>query len=150
MSAVGRGRGWWPVAAPWLLAGLLATAGVLHFVAPRPFETLVPEELPGSQRAWVLGSGAVQLACAVAVALPATRRRGAWATAALFVGVFPGNVQMALDGGAPGVPGVLGSAAVAWARLPLQVPLVLWAVGVARRGATRRVSGPGRVSRPGG
>lgn len=123
----------WTAAAPWLLAGLLATAGVLHLVAPRPFETLVPEQLPGSPRAWVLASGLAEIACAAAVAVPVTRRAGGWATAALFVAVFPGNVQMALDGGARGVDGWLGSAAVAWARLPLQVPLVLWAVGVARR-----------------
>ena len=137
----------WAAAAPWLLAGLLATAGVLHLVAPRPFEALIPEALPGPPRAWVLGSGAAELACAAAVALPATRRIGGWATAALFVAVFPGNVQMALDGGARGVDGWLGSAAVAWARLPLQVPLVLWAVGVARRaagvtGGRDRVGGP--------
>ncbi len=125
-------------AAPWLLAGLLGAAGVLHFAAPRAFDALVPEQLPGSQRAWVLASGVAELACAAAVAVPATRRRGAWAAAALFVAVFPGNVQMALDGGARGVDGVLGSAAVAWARLPLQIPLVLWAVGVARRADVTR------------
>ena len=137
----------WHRAAPWLLAALLGGAGTLHFLAPRPFETLVPEELPGSQRAWVLASGVAELGCAVAVAVPASRRRGGWASAALFCAVFPGNVQMALDGGARGVNGVLGSAAVAWARLPLQVPLVVWAMGVARRaGDSGGTAGTGRVS----
>jgi hypothetical protein len=48
------------------------------------------------------------------------------AAALLFVAVFPGNVYMALEPG-----DVPRWAAVA--RLPLQVPLVLWAVSVWRR-----------------
>ena len=98
---------------------------------PGPFETLIPPAL-GDPHAWVVVSGVAEIACAAALAVPRTRRLGGWASAALLVGVFPGNVQMALDGGAHGVDGVLGSAAVAWLRLPLQVPLVAWAVGVAR------------------
>jgi uncharacterized membrane protein len=48
----------------------------------------------------------------------------------LFVALFPANVQMALDGGTGG--GLLGSPLVAWLRLPLQIPLIVWAVWVAR------------------
>ena len=44
----------------------------------------------------------------------------------LFVAVFPANVQMALD--AHGLAG----RTLAYARLPLQVPLVLWALRVRR------------------
>jgi len=58
----------------------------------------------------------------------------------VFVAVFPANIQMALDGGIAGQPFPLGSAAVAWLRLPLQVPLVLWA---------RRVAGEAAAARPG-
>jgi uncharacterized membrane protein len=42
--------------------------------------------------------------------------------------VFPANVQMALDGGVVGQNFPLGSPVVAWLRLPLQVPLVWWAL----------------------
>jgi uncharacterized membrane protein len=45
----------------------------------------------------ILGSGVAELACAAGLALPATRRTAGWASAALLVGVFPGNVKMALD-----------------------------------------------------
>ena len=148
-------RRWWP-AAPYLLAATLGTAGVLHLVHPQPFESLVPPVL-GDAHAWVVVSGVAEIACAAALAVPRTRRLGGWASAALLVGVFPGNVQMALDGGARGVEGVLGSAAVAWLRLPLQVPLVAWAAGVAPpRPLTGRPPGrptaagaaPSAVSRP--
>jgi uncharacterized membrane protein len=50
----------------------------------------------------------------------------------LFVLVFPANLKMALDAGLPrrGLP--LASALVAWLRLPLQVPLILWARSASR------------------
>ena len=111
------------------LAALLAAAGATHLGAPRLYERLIPERL-GPPRPWVLGSGLAELACAAAVAVPRTRRVGALATAGLFVAVFPGNVKMALDW-KPGARSWTGRPAVAWGRLPLQVPLVLWARAVA-------------------
>lgn len=130
--AVDRARAAWPTAAPWLLAGLLTAAGVTHFVAPTPYERIVPRVL-GHARMLVELSGVAELACAALVAVPRTRRLGGLASAVLFVAVFPANVQMALDGGVPGGTGLAASPVVAWARLPLQVPLVVGALGVARR-----------------
>ena len=112
------------------LAALLGTAGALHLVRPRVFEPLIPPAL-GSPRAWVVGSGVAELACAAALAVPATRRTGALASAGLLVAVFPGNVRMAL-GSRPGARSWARRPAVAWGRLPLQVPLVAWALSVAR------------------
>ncbi|MFJ9565788.1 DoxX family protein [Streptomyces fuscichromogenes] len=113
---------------PLLLAGLLAAAGVAHFAAPKSFDATIPKALPGSPRAWTYGSGAVELALAAGIALPRTRAVAARAATAFFVGVFPANVQMAVDWRKRPEP--LRTAALA--RLPLQVPLVLWARGVAR------------------
>ncbi|OIJ64620.1 DoxX family protein [Streptomyces mangrovisoli] len=113
---------------PLLLAGLLAGAGVAHFAVPRQFDAIVPKGLPGSARAWTYASGAAELALAAGLALPRTRRPAALAAAAFFVGVFPANVKMAVDWRHRPAP--LRNAALA--RLPLQVPLVLWARGVAK------------------
>jgi uncharacterized membrane protein len=92
---------------PLLLAGLLAAAGVAHFAAPRQFDATIPA--------------------------PRTRAAAAKAAAAFFVGVFPANVQMAVDWRHRPAP----QRTAALARLPLQVPLVLWARGVARNGEGR-------------
>lgn len=110
------------------LAGLLATTGLLHFLAPRPFDSIVPRGLPGSPRTWTHLSGVAELAVAAAVAHPRTRRAGGLAAAALFVAVFPANVRMAVDWrhAAP------ARRAIAWGRLPLQAPLIAWALRVAR------------------
>ena len=111
------------------LASLLGAAGATHLAVPRLYDRLIPPWL-GPPRPWVLGSGVAELACALAVAVPRTRRAGALAAAALVVVVFPGNVQMALDS-VRGGRGWTRRSTVAWARLPLQVPLVLWARRVA-------------------
>ncbi|MFF6996387.1 DoxX family protein [Streptomyces sp. NPDC008313] len=113
---------------PLMLAGLLAAAGVAHFAAPEPFDSTIPRFLPGTPRTWTYASGAVELALAAGIALPRTRRTTARAAAAFFVGVFPANVQMAVDWRHRPAP----YRAAALGRLPLQVPLVLWARGVAR------------------
>ena len=111
-------------ASPYLLAAVVGGSGVLHLVSPGGFERLIPPFL-GCPRAWVYVSGVVELACAAAVLAPRTRARGGLATAALLVAVFPGNLYMAVEPG--DVPRWL-----AIARLPLQVPLVLWALSVWR------------------
>ncbi len=117
----------WQRASPPLLAGLLGVAGVAHFVATRSYERIIPTVLP-YHRALVYGSGVAELACAAGLLHPRTRRVAGWATAVLFVVVFPANVQMALD-----VRGAsLGHRLITWGRLPLQVPLVFWAAQIAR------------------
>jgi uncharacterized membrane protein len=110
------------------LVTLLAGAGVSHFLLPGPYDALVPRRLPGKARTWTYLSGVAELACATAVALPRTRKAGALASAGLFVAVFPANVRMARDWRDKPLP----LRAVAYGRLPLQAPMVLWALRVAR------------------
>lgn len=105
------------------LATLLGGAGVLHFVTPSVYDPLVPEQLPGSARFWTLASGVAELTVAAAVAVPRTRRLGGLAAAALFVAVFPANVKMAVDWSGRSAT----ERAIALGRLPLQIPLLLWA-----------------------
>ena len=109
------------------LAALLGAAGLTHFALPKPYDLIVPKVLPGSPRTWTYLSGACELALAATVITPRTRRLGALGAAALFVGVFPANVKMALDWRDKPMP----MKAAAYLRLPVQVPLVAWALKVA-------------------
>ncbi len=118
------------------LAALLAGAGTMHFVAPRPYDSIVPERLPGGPRLWTYLSGVAELACAAAVACPRTRTAGSLAAAGLFVAVLPANIKMARDWNDRPLP----LRAAAYARLPLQVPLVTWALSVTR--AARQAERP--------
>ena len=110
------------------LSGLLAFAGVAHFTNPQFFDEIVPHRLPGTPRSWTYVSGVAELACAAVVANPRTRRTGGLAAALLFVGVFPANVQMAIDWRSRPAK----EQAAAYGRLPLQIPLVLWGLKVRR------------------
>ncbi len=121
-------RSRWERVSPWLLAGVLGVAGTAHFVIADRYERTIPAAL-SHPRELVYVSGVAELVCAAGLAFRRTRRLAGWATAALFVIVFPANVQMAVDS--------IGSTPrhqlTAWGRLPLQVPLILWAAQVARR-----------------
>lgn len=110
------------------MAGVLAGMGTLHFVAPRPFDGLIPPFLPGTARAWTIGSGVAELAVAGLLAVPRTRVAGARAAELLYLAVWPGNVWMAWRWRHR--PPLLR--AVGLARLPLQVPMIRRARAVAR------------------
>ncbi|MDP9117987.1 MAG: hypothetical protein M3O28_12150 [Actinomycetota bacterium] len=105
---------------------LLVISGSWHFAALHGFESLVPGWL-GSPAFWVYLSGAAELICAAMLAARTTRAIAGWACVALFILVFPANIKMALDS----LHGD-GSVLIAWARLPLQLPLILWAAYIAR------------------
>ncbi|MGO1227912.1 MAG: DoxX family protein, partial [Brachybacterium sp.] len=79
------------------LATLLGGAGILHLARPEPFDSIVPPALPGPARTYTYASGVAELGIAGLLAVPRTRRLGGIAAAALFVAVFPANLQMAYD-----------------------------------------------------
>ncbi|WP_410813174.1 hypothetical protein [Micromonospora sp. 067-2] len=112
------------------LAGLLAAAGVTHLLRPGVYDPIVPRALPGPARFWTYASGVAELAVAAAVANPATRRAGGRAAAALFVAVLPANVKMAVDWRHRRP----ARRAIAYGRVPMQVPLIWWALRVANSG----------------
>lgn len=111
------------------VTGAFVVSGVIHLVKPEVFEPLVPEQLPGSQRQWVLWSGVAELACAAGMVRPRTRKAAAYASAALLAGVFPGNAKMALDAQRSGNTALK---AATLARLPLQWPMIRGMLKAAR------------------
>ena len=102
------------------MGAVYVVAGVLHFLAPASFERVVPSSLP-RPRALVYVSGVAEVALGVGVWFERTRRPSVWGIGALLVAVFPANVYTVTDD----VTGV--ARAIAWARLPFQGVLVLWA-----------------------
>ena len=111
------------------LAALFLGAGTLHFVTPKPFDSIVPRRLPGDARAYTYASGVAEIAVGTALAVPRTRGIGGTLAAALLVAVFPANVQMAVDwvrSDKISTP----LKVVALARLPLQLPMIAAAVKV--------------------
>jgi len=114
------------------LAGFLTLAGLAHFVAPYFYRPLIPDRL-GNPDPWVYGSGVAEIVVGAALVPRRTRRPAAFTAAALFVVVFPGNLQMAWDAR----DGTALRQLATLARLPIQGVLIWWALQVAAT-ATRR------------
>ena len=98
-------------------------------IRPEHFDRIVPPALPGPARGYTYASGVAELGVAGLLAVPRTRRLGGLAAAALFVAVFPANVQMAYDWRHDSPR----RRAIACGRLPLQGLLIAQALHVARR-----------------
>ncbi len=98
---------------------VMMAAGINHFVMPRTYEAIVPDYLP-AHRELVYASGVAEFAAAALTLHPRTRRAGGWGLVATLVGVFPANVEMALN---PARFEQFPPAAL-WARLPLQLVMI--------------------------
>jgi uncharacterized membrane protein len=114
----------------WVLTVFMVGAGINHFVSPDVYVGMVPAELP-APLLLVQISGVAEILGALGLILPQTRRLAAWGLVALYIAVFPANLNMALND----LP--LGTTHVAswllWARLPLQLVLIVWAFWYTRR-----------------
>jgi uncharacterized membrane protein len=115
------------------MAAMLIGIGAGHFLRPKPFDTIVPPELPGNARFYTYASGVAEVGVGAMLLVPRTRRLGALAAAALYVAVFPANINMVRMWKDKPLPMRLG----ALARLPMQVPMVTRALAI-RRAAPRR------------
>ena len=123
------GRGYFATMSGSLRAGVAAMfllTGVAHFVGLREdLMRMVPPAF-GAPALWVTITGVAELAGALGILLPSTRRLAAAGLALLLIAVFPANVYAALQqipfGGEPATPLVqraaeqlLFLAAVLWA-----------------------------------
>ncbi|MEP6745303.1 MAG: DoxX family protein [Gemmatimonadota bacterium] len=110
------------------LAAMFAVSGAVHLVKPEVYEPLMPKIVP-AHREVILASGVLELVCAAGLLHPRTRKVAGWASAGLLLAVYPANFKMAGD---------LKSSrrtalkTAAFARLPLQLPLIRTALKAAR------------------
>src|SRR6059058_4469381 len=79
-----------------VVVGAFLASGTVHLLRPATFLPLMPRLVP-AHREVIYASGVAELLCAAGLLHPRTRRMAGRASAALLVGVFPGNLKMALD-----------------------------------------------------
>jgi uncharacterized membrane protein len=104
-----------------IAAGFLA-GGILHFTKTDTYARICPDYLP-NHRALVLVSGAAEIAGAIGILIPQTRRITGYGLIALLIAVFPANVNMAVN--AKQFEGFAPAWAL-WLRLPLQILFIIW------------------------
>lgn len=120
------------------LAAFLGGMTVLHVVEHAAFESMVPRWLPGNRAAWNAVATVAEGTAAALLVREDTAEAGAYLAAATMAGVYVSNIEAVRRGGYPMFPGWLGTRAAAIARLPLQAPLIGWALRVAGSAAGRR------------
>jgi len=107
-----------------VLALSMVVAGTLHFAKPAPFVKIVPDLLP-YPLALVYISGFFEILGGVGLLIPPVSSAAAWGLIALFIAVFPANINMAIHN----IPfeGIPQNQFLYWARLPFQAVLIAWA-----------------------
>jgi uncharacterized membrane protein len=116
----------------WLLAVGMVAVGVLHLARPDGFVKIVPRALP-APLVLVVVSGICEIAGGIGLLFEKTRRAASLGLVALYVAVFPANVNMAVNDIQP--EGMHLSPVLLWARLPLQLAFIALAFWVGRSGA---------------
>ena len=123
LSGLGvRGLGTWPARMRIAMAVALVLAGIDHWASPGRYLPMIDGFVPWPLTV-VLVTGLCELAGALGLMLPATRRWAAIALAVYFAAVFPANVSNAINGLA--VDGLPQAGWYYWLRLAVQ-PLVVW------------------------
>jgi len=112
-----------------ILAVCMVVAGILHFAQSEPFIRIVPDFLP-APAALVYISGVVEILLGIGLLIPATQQLSAWGLVALFIAVYPANLNMAFNHiHINGVPDGWWFQAI---RLPFQFVLIAWAYWLTR------------------
>jgi uncharacterized membrane protein len=107
---------------------LFLGSGIMHFTHEKFYTAIVPKSLP-EPKLLVQVSGVAEIAGAVGVLVPSTRKLAGKGLIALLIAVFPANINMALN------PDKFKQfpAWALWARLPLQFA----AIALVWRGSQR-------------
>jgi uncharacterized membrane protein len=108
--------------------------GVSHFANPARFIEMMPPFIPAHAE-MVMISGAAEIAGAVGLMIPATRRAAGIGLLALLIAVFPANVYVAMAGKT--IEGMPSSSWYYWVRLPFQYVYIVWIYLFAVRRAPR-------------
>ena len=104
----------------------MIVAGVLHLVVPEPFIKIVPSMLPAPDFLVYL-SGIIEILLGIGLTASnlAVRSLSAWGLIALFIAVYPANLNMAFNH--IKLEGIPDSWWLHGPRLPFQFVLIAWA-----------------------
>jgi uncharacterized membrane protein len=117
----------------YFMGAMLLGSGTAHLVIPAKFDWMVPVELAGGQRFYTYGSGVAEIAVGALLLAPQNRLFGATAAVALFVGLFPAN----LNGVRLWWHKPWWMRLVPILRLPMQIPLITTALKIRRNALSR-------------
>ena len=108
----------------------IIVVGITHFIVPEQYARIVPPQLPYPFEL-VYISGFFEILGGIGLVIPFVSIAAAWGLIALYIAVFPANINMAVNSipidGIPHIP------LLYWARLPFQAVLIAWAYWYTRK-----------------
>jgi uncharacterized membrane protein len=122
----------------WVLTLGMIFIGGQHFINPKMFIAIVPDYLPAHE-ALVYISGFFEILGGVGLAIPFLRNAAAWGLIALYIAVFPANINMAVNHMVlPTGEGTPLPEWALWVRLPIQIVLIFWAYAYTNKKEKRK------------
>lgn len=109
-----------------ILSVAIVIVGFIHFAVPEPFVKIMPPQLP-APLALVYISGFFEILGGIGLLVPRVSRAAAWGLIALFIAVFPANINMAVNHIKIETIPYSDSPVFQAVRLPLQAVLIAWA-----------------------
>lgn len=117
-----------------ILRGILAVSitivGITHFIRPDQYARIVPPEL-SHPVALVYISGVFEILGGIGLLVPFVSIAAAWGLIALFIAVFPANINQAIH--SIPIEGIPHHPLLYWFRLPFQAVFIGWAWMFTRR-----------------
>jgi uncharacterized membrane protein len=111
-----------------ILRGVLSVAiiivGITHFIRPEQYARIVPPQLPYPVEL-VYISGFFEILGGIGLLIPFVSVAAAWGLIALFIAVFPANINQAIN--SIPIEGIPHHPWLYWVRLPFQAVLIAWA-----------------------
>lgn len=105
-----------------ILAIAIIVVGITHFAKPEPYVKLVPFPNPLEL---VYISGFFEILGGIGLLIPYVSVAAAWGLIALFIAVFPANINQAVNSIA--IEGIPHYPILYWVRLPFQAVFIAWA-----------------------
>jgi uncharacterized membrane protein len=122
----------WPKRVLRIVAALaMIWIGIKHFTTPAPFVRIVPSFLP-APLALVYVSGVFEILGGIGLLVDRVHKQAAWGLVALYIAVFPANINMAVNDIQPPDPADHIPSWVLWLRLPFQGLFIAWAIWLSR------------------
>lgn len=109
----------------WLMAAVYLAAGINHFRMPEFYYPLIPGYM-GSPDFWNVLSGIAEIAGGIGLLIPLLRRWAAWGIVAMLIGFLPAHIHMITDADTILIAGTKIPVWLAWVRLLVIHPILLW------------------------
>lgn len=107
-----------------ILAVSLVVVGITHFTRPEQYARIVPPQLPYPFQL-VYVSGIFEILGGIGLLIPFVSVAAAWGLIALFIAVFPANINQAIN--SIPIEGIPHHPLLYWFRLPFQAVFIAWA-----------------------